>query len=66
MENDKIVPLTNPFQHSLPAEIYLNEKLNLYFTYLVRNVQTNARNKLIAKCLLTFSHYTWPHLEYGG
>ena len=66
MENDKIVPLTNPFQHSLPAEIYLNEKLNLYFTYLVRNVQTNARKKLIVKCLLTFSHYTWPDLEYGG
>ena len=27
---------------------------------------TNARNKLTAKCLITFSHYTKPHLEYDG
>ena len=26
----------------------------------------NARNKLTAKCLLTFSHYTRPLLEYGS
>ena len=28
MENDKIISLTNLFQHLLSAEIYLNEKLN--------------------------------------
>ena len=33
MENDKVISLTNLFQHLLTAEIYLNEKLNLYFTY---------------------------------
>ena len=66
MENDKIVSVTDLFQHLLSAEIYLNEKLNLHFTYLVRNFQINARNKQTAKCLLTFSHYTRPHLEYGG
>ena len=31
MENDKIISLTNLFQHLLSAEIYLNEKLNLYY-----------------------------------
>ena len=55
MENDKIVSLVNLFQHLLYAEIYLIEKLNLYFTYLVRNFQINAKNKLTAKCLLTSS-----------
>ena len=45
MVNDKIISLTNLFQHLLSAEIYLNEKLNIYFTYLVRNFQINARNK---------------------
>ena len=45
MENDKINSFTNLFQHLLSAEIDLNEKLNLYFTYLVRNFQMNARNK---------------------
>ena len=34
--------------------------------YLVKNFQINARYKLTAKSLLTFSHYTQPHLEYGG
>ena len=33
MENDKIISLANLFQHLLSAEIYLNEELNLYFTY---------------------------------
>ena len=28
MENDKIISLTNLFQHLFSAEIYLNEKLN--------------------------------------
>ena len=55
MENDKIVSLINLFQHLLSAEIYLTEKLNLYFTYLVRNFQINARNRITAKCLLTSS-----------
>ena len=44
-ENDKIISHTNLFQHLLSVEIYLNEKLNLYFTYLVRSFQINARNK---------------------
>ena len=30
MKNEKIISLTNLFQHLLSAEIYLNEKLNLY------------------------------------
>ena len=30
MENEKIISLTNLFQHLLSAGIYLNEKLNLY------------------------------------
>ena len=55
MENDKIVSLINLFQHLLSAEIYLTEKLNLYFTYLVRNFQINARNRITAKCLPTSS-----------
>ena len=41
-------------------------KIELVLTYLVRNFQMIARNKLTAKCLLSFSHYTRPHLEYGG
>ena len=45
MENDKIISLSNLFQHLLSAEIFLNEKLNLYFTNLVRKFQINARNK---------------------
>ena len=32
----------------------------------MRNFQINARNKLTAKCFLTFSHYTRPHLQYGS
>ena len=43
MKNGKIISLTNLFQHLLSVEIHLNEKLK--FTYLVRNVQINARNK---------------------
>ena len=33
---------------------------------LVRNFQINAGNKLTAKRLLTFFHYTRPLLEYDG
>ena len=55
MKNDKTVSLKNLLQHSLSAEV-LSEW----------NFQINARNKLTAKCLLTFSHYTRPHLKYGG
>ena len=44
MENDEIILLTNVFQHLLSAEIYLDEKLNLHFQYLVRNFQINVRN----------------------
>ena len=32
----------------------------------MKNFHINARNKLTAKCLLTFSHCTGPHLEYGS
>ena len=36
----------------------------IYITpYLLRNFQINARNKLTAKCILTFSHHSKPHLE---
>ena len=31
MENDKTISLTNLFQHLIPTEIYLNEKLTLYY-----------------------------------
>ena len=66
MENDKILSLTNLFQHLLSVEICLNEKLNLYFRYLVKNFQINARKKPTEKFLLTLSSYTRGHLEYGG
>ena len=66
MENDKIIPLTNLFQHLLSAEILSECKIEFILPYLVRNFQINARNKLTAKCLLTFSHYTRPDLEHGS
>ena len=58
MENDKSISLTNLFQHLLSAEIYV--------PYLVLNLIIKASNKLTVKCLLAFSHYTRPQLEYGG
>ena len=58
MENDKI-SLTNLFQHLLSAEILSEWKIEFILPYLVRNFQINARNKLTAKCLLTFSHYKY-------
>ena len=64
MENGKIISLTNLFQHLLSAEILFEGKIEFILPYLARNFQINARNKLM--CLLTFSHYTRPHLEYGG
>ena len=57
--------MTKPFQSQILYKIYylqkfyLNEKLNLYYHFLVKNFQINARNKLTAKCILTFSHYIW-------
>ena len=66
MKNDKIIPLTNLFQHLLSAEILSECKIEFILPYLVRNFQINARNKLTAKCLLTFSHYTRPDLEHGS
>ena len=41
-------------------------KIEFILPHLVRNFQINTRNKLTAECLLTFSHYTRPHLEYGS
>ena len=38
--------------------------MELLLRYLVRNFQINARIKLTARYLLTFSYYTKPHLEY--
>ena len=38
--------------------------MGLILRYLVRNFQINARIKLTARYLLTFSYYTKPHLEY--
>ena len=61
----KIISLTNLFQHLPSAEILSESKIEFILPYLVRNFQINARNKLTTKCLLTFSHYTRPHLEYG-
>ena len=55
MENDKI-SLTNLFQHLPSAEILSEWKIEFILPYLVRNFQINAREKLTAKCLLTFSH----------
>ena len=66
MENDKIIPLTNLTQHLLSAEILSEWETEFILPYLVRNFQINARNKLTAKCLLTFCHYTRPDLEHGS
>ena len=41
-------------------------KIEFILSYLVRNFQINARNKLREKCLFKFSHYIRPHFEYGG
>ena len=67
MKNDKIILLTNLFQHLLSAEILYELKIKFILPYLVRNSQINARNKLTTKCLLTFFHFkSRPHLEYGS
>ena len=66
MENDKIISLTNLFQHLLSAETLFKWKIEFILPYLVRNFKINVRYKLTTKCLLTFSHYTRPHLEYGS
>ena len=65
-ENDKIISLTNLFQHLISAEILSELKIEFILPYLVRNFQINAKNKLTTKCLLTFFHYTMPHLENGS
>ena len=65
-ENDKIISLTNLFQYSLSTEILSEWEIEFILPHLARNFQINTRNKLIAKCLLTFSHYTTPDLEYGS
>ena len=46
MENDKIISLTNLFQHLLSAEILSELKIELILPYLVRNFHINAKNKL--------------------
>ena len=66
MENDKIISLTNLFQHLLSAEILSQLKIEFILPYLVINFQINANNKLTTKCLLTFSHYTKPCHECGS
>ena len=66
MENDKIISLTNLFQHAIFAEIVPESKIEFILPYFVRNSQINVKKKLTAKCLLTFSHHAKPHLEYGG
>ena len=58
MKNDKI-SLKNLFQHLLSVEISSEGKIEFILPYLVRNFQINARDKLTAKCLLTFSHYMY-------
>ena len=66
MENYKINSLANLLEYSLSAEILSEWKIELIVAHLVRNFQINWRNEPIAKCLLTFSHYTRPHLKYVG
>ena len=66
MENDKIILLRNLFQHLLSTELLSERTIEFILPYLVRNLQINVRNRLIAKCLLTFFHNTRPTLEYGG
>ena len=63
IKNDKIISLTNLFQHLLFAEILLELKIESILAYLVRNFQINARNKLTTKCLLTFFHYKLASLN---
>ena len=53
MENYKIIPLTNLFQHSLSAEILSEWKIEL--PYLVRNFQMNARNKQQSALILNMA-----------
>ena len=64
MENDKTISLTNLFQLLLSAEILSEWKIEFVLPY--RNFQINVMNKLIAKFILTFPHYTRLHLEYGS
>ena len=52
VENDKIISLTNLFQHLVSAEILSEWKIEFILPYLVRNFQISAWNKLTAKCLL--------------
>ena len=52
------------FQHVLSAEILSEWKIGSILPYLGRNIWIIARDKVISKCSLTFSHYTRPHLEY--
>ena len=44
VENDKIISLTNLFQHLVSAEILSEWKIEFILPYLVTNFQTNARN----------------------
>ena len=64
MENDKIISLTNLFQHS--AEMLSEWKNEFILPHLERNFIINAGNNSLTKCFLTFSHYTRPYLEYGS
>ena len=66
MENDKIILLTNLFQHLLSAETLSELKIDFILPYLERNFHISAKNKLRTNCLLTFLHYTRSHLEYGS
>ena len=63
MKTDKIISLTNLFQHLLSAEIYLNEKLILYYPIyweISKSMQgTNKQQR-------AFFYYASYHLEYGG
>ena len=51
--NDKINSLSNPLQYLLSAIILSECKIEFILLHLMMNFQINARNKLIAKCLLT-------------
>ena len=66
MENEKIISLTNFFQHLLFAERLSEWKIEFILPYLKRNFKITARNKLTSKCLLTFSHYARCLLQYGS
>ena len=48
MENDKIISLTNLFQHPVLAEILSELKFEFVLPYLVRNFQINVSPNILS------------------